>query len=246
MKHSSILTGIIALSLLTGHLFAGNTDNTVVPADNQTTSLPAPTPLLYKTGASSYYSSLLLRFGFMSCDFTGLNSGSTYSGKAFSDMPLFGGVSFTLPLQVRKVGAFDICAEYNFIMPQTLTYATNVSNRLSGFTGAIGIGTDVFPKNTGFDLIISAGLWGGRFKLKDLAGSAERDYTKNMFGPQILVYPRLVLKAISIGLRASYRFDFLSPNFIASDSNPVVPGPVIARGYSIEAVIGIILGRGKR
>jgi hypothetical protein len=242
MKHTLLLAGL-AISLMSQTVYAGNSENAAIqPSDSLSMSTAAP--LVYKTGASSYYSSLLLRFGMMSCDFTKLN-GNGSATHQFSDKPLFGGVSFTLPIRVKKVGAFDVCAEYNFIMPQTLNIASGITDRLSGFTGSLGIGTDVFPKNTGFDLIISAGFQAGRFKLKDMVGSAEYDYTKNIFAPQLMVYPRFVLKAISIGLRASYRFDVLSPQWTASQSGVYLPGDASATGYSVEAVIGIILGKGK-
>jgi hypothetical protein len=200
---------------------------------------------LYKTGASTYYSSVMLRIGTMACDFTKFNQ-TTGSDNQFSDMPLFAGLSFSVPLKVRKVGAFDLTADYNFLLPQKHTIGSSAMSRLSGFSAGLGIGTDVFPRNTRFDLIVSAGFQVGRFHLKDsYPGSTLPDYTYNklFFAPQLSVYPRFVLNAFTIGLRASYHYDVLSPVWTAGQSGIGVPGDATATGYTIEAVFGILLGK---
>jgi hypothetical protein len=242
LKKYILVAGVLFSSVLS---FAGNA--TVATRDSCTPEgSERSKSLTYKTGASSYDASLVFRIGIMSCDIQRVNElMHIWYGKQFSyNLPL-AGISYYLPLPIRGHGAIDLNIDYSYLIPQTLSSGPAYSSRLTGFSAALGAGTDLFPKNKGFDLIISAGFQGGRLRYKGIFQSStapDQSYCKYFFAPQLVLYPRFVFGSLSIGLRASYHYDVLGGNWRDSDHSTSFFGPSYATGYSLELAIAYMSG----
>ncbi|HEV7229931.1 MAG TPA: hypothetical protein VGO45_01305 [Bacteroidia bacterium] len=235
----------LALAFGFGSSFAGNSITDCDDNGSQVGS-KASNHLMYKTGASSYDASLVFRIGIMSCDIQHVNdlAQSTY-GKQFSyNLPL-AGISYYRPLPIRGHGAVDLNIDYSYLIPQTLSAGTAYSNRLTGFSAALGAGTDLFPKNKGFDLIISAGFQGGRLKYKTVYGSStvpDQSNYKYFFAPQLVLYPRFIFGSLSLGLRASYHFDVLGGAWNGPNPTALALSPSQATGYALELAVAYMFG----
>jgi hypothetical protein len=244
MIHKYLCTGALTL-LLFSTLSAATSSHDSLSAAVSNSEAKS---MVYKKGAVTYYPSLSLRGGIMSTDLNTMNeSMRAGTGKMFNYNLFLAGLTGNFPVHIRGVGAFDCNVDLNYMIPQSLTFGSSSSIKLSGFALGFGAGQDLFPHNINFDLILGAGFQGGMLRLRSTyTGSTTSDpvYSKSFFAPQVTLYPRFNFGAVFVGVRGSYHYDVLSGNWKGSSST-AVSNPdwsSQATGYTIEAVFGFVLG----
>ena len=164
--------------------------------------------------------------------------------QVYSYNPLTIGLTYEYPIRIRKGGSYDSNVDLTYLVPQDLKVGNLEEAVFQGFSFGLGIGRDVFPGNRHFDMIVSSGFQTGflRVRYTDYTKFGVDDIArKPFFAPQLTIYPKLILGYLVVGLRASYRYDFLNGSW---GTTPIAQsyGVGYATGYTLEGVIGVQLG----
>jgi hypothetical protein len=248
MMRKFILIVVFSSSLFNQTLFAAVTGHpefeTVFLRHVKTHASPAEKVIVY-TRSTTSFPCFVARVGLMSCDLTKLNQGAIIANLGqFSDIPLFGGLTYEFPWRIRKVATFAVNVDFNYLYPQDLKYSNLQEASLNGFSGSVGIGKDLLPGYRWIDLIIGIGLEFGRLRVNysDYGHSIpDQISTKPFLCPKIQIYPKYIFDYFVIGLRGSYRLDLLGSDW-TGQSGVSNLGAASATGWTVEAVIGVQLG----
>jgi hypothetical protein len=201
--------------------------------------------LVYKTRTNVYYPSILFRFSVVDFDFTHFNDlAQNVTGQQFKSVIPSVGASYEFPIKFRKGSSFDNYIELNYLLPQTCKNGGYTEVNLKGGTASIGCGRDLVSQDKRFDLIVAMGLTGGFLhcgQINYIFNYAGYTYNQYFFGPQLSVFPKLIIGQFLIGARGAYRLDLLKRPW-TGDTGADKIAPAICTGWTAELVIGIQLG----
>jgi hypothetical protein len=201
--------------------------------------------LVYKTRTNVYYPSILFRFSMIDFDFTHFNDlPQNTVGQQFKSVIPSVGASYEFPIKFRKGSSFDNYIELNYLIPQTLKNGGSMEENLKGGTASIACGRDLVSQDKRFDLIVAMGLTGGLLHcgvINYINNYGGYTYNQYYFGPQLSVFPKLIIKQFLIGARGAYRIDLLKRAWTGDTGAGGIP-PAICNGWTAELVIGIQLG----